>query len=480
MSGAKVSFVIGNYNGLGVLPECLDSILNQGGGEHEIIVVDDASTDGSVEMVRARYPQVTLLVNDGNRGLPHSLNRGARASSGAWVAFLNNDVVLGEGWLESMLAAVDTWSDAVLFGSHLLFYSDRRVINSTGGMMNLAGYAWDRDIYEREGGRVSSPYIFFPCGAAMLAKREFLEEAGPFDEKLRAYYEDVELGWRAHLLGYRAVYVPRARAYHHFSLSMGSFSSRKVYLAERNRIRLMAKYFQSSTLRSCWPYWWRLYFLRLGEYWRDTERGAAERLGLAWRMLLAPAWNLVHARSLLRERRKWAGMRRKEDRELLHEIMVTRLEVPSLRPSPLLQDYRPRLAGEVTGYRDGLVMGPGDEANLGEGWHRRETAPDGTRFRWSGERAVAFLRPRKKAGRLRIKACYGPERSDARLAVSVNGSHLGELAFRSYPATCELAFPEPVGGLLEITLEARMDAAAESPPGGPARGFAIARLELRR
>lgn len=476
----RVSFVVGNYNGLGVLPECLDSILAQKGAGYEIIVVDDRSTDGSVDLVRKRYPQVTLLVNDGNRGLPHSLNRGVAASHGEWVAFLNNDVVLEEGWLRSMLAAVDAWRDAVLFGSHLLFYSARRVINSTGGMMNLAGYAWDRDIYERESGRVSSPYIFFPCGAAMLAKREFLEEAGPFDEKLRAYYEDVELGWRAHLLGYRAVYVPQARAYHHFSLSMGAFASRKAYLTERNRIRLMAKYFQKETLRSYWPHLLRLYFARLGEYWGDTEKGLAERLALAWRMLLAPAWNLVHLRSLLQERRRWSGLRRKEDRELLREILVNRLEVPPLRPSPLLRDYRPRVAGEVTGFRDRLVMGPGDEANLGEGWHRRGTAPDGTHFRWSGEKAVAFLRPRRNARKLRVKVYYGPAGAEDRLTVYVNGGHLGELRFTGYPAAGELAFPHPVGGLLEIALEARGESAAQSPGGGPAKGFAVTSLELRR
>ncbi len=395
--GTRVSFVIANYNGVGVLPECLASILAQTVRDFEVIVVDDASTDGSLELLRRDYPQVTVVVNERNRGLPHSLNRGYRAARGEWVAFLNNDVVLDGEWLRSMLAASELWEDAVLFGSQLLFYDDPRVVNSTGGMMNLAAYAWDRDIYSLRGPCQASPFIFFPCGAAMLVRRSFLEEAGPLDEELWAYYEDVELGWRAHLLGYRAIYVPQAVARHHFSLSMGAFPSRKAFLAERNRMRLMAKYFQRETVRACLPEWQRLYLERWRGYWRNTELGLGERLGLSWRMALAPLWNLAHARSLLRERRRWQRMRRRSDRELLGEALENRLEIPHTRPSPLLRDYRPRLPQEMSGHRARLRMGPGDEGNLGPGWHRRETAPDGARFRWTEERAILYLRPRRGA-----------------------------------------------------------------------------------
>ena len=475
----RVSFVIGNYNGVGVLPECMDSVLAQTIQDFEIIVVDDASTDASAVLLRERYPQSTLLVNDKNRGLPYSLNRGYEAAAGEWIAFLNNDVVLEREWLESMLEAAETWSGAVLFGSRLLFYDDPGVINSTGGMMNLAGYAWDRDIYGSRGEAAGSPYIFYPCGAAMLAKRSFLEEAGPFDDTLRAYYEDVELGWRAHLLGYRAIYVPRAAAYHHFSLSMGAFPSRKVYLAERNRIRLMAKYFQAETISSCLWVWLRLYLLRLRDFWRDPERGWRERAGLSWRMVQAVAWNLLHLRSLWRERRRWKGLRKRSDDELIGDPLVGLLEIPPARPSPLLRDYRPLGPGEITVFRRRISMGPGDEMNLGPGWHRRETAPDGTHFRWTQEKAVLYLRPRKGVGRLRMVIYYGHPREASELSLYINGVRIGEMTLSGYPVAGEWCLPGTVQGLLEVTLEVGNPFTVPREGGEAVKGVAVARVEVR-
>jgi len=474
-----VSFIIGNYNGIGVLPECVDSVLAQTARDFEVIVVDDASTDASVCLLRERYPQAILLVNEKNRGLPYSLNRGYEAARGEWIAFLNNDVVLEREWLENMLDATEAWSEAVLFASLLLFYDDARVINSTGGMMNLAGYAWDRDIYLPRREAAGYPYIFFPCGAAMLVKRSFLEEAGPFDAKLKAYYEDVELGWRAHLLGYRAVYVPRAVALHHFSLSMGAFPSRKVYLAERNRIRLMAKYFQAETMRSCRWVWLRLYLMRLREVWSDPEMAWRERADHTWRMVQAVAWNLFHLRSLLRERRKWQRMRRRGDGELLGETLENRLEIPPARPSPLLKDYRPRLPEDIVGYRGRVSMGPGDEESLGPGWYRRETAPDGTRFRWTEERAVLYLRPRKKVEGVRMLIYYGHPSEASRLSLAVNGERVGEITVSRYPEARRFRLPAPAWGLLEITLEVGNPFTVPREGGEAVKGVAVARVEAR-
>ncbi len=172
-------------------------------------------------------------------------------------------------------------------------------------------------------------------------------------------------------------------------------------------------------------------------------------------------------------------MRRRSDRELLGEALENRLEIPHTRPSPLLRDYRPRLPQEMSGHRARLRMGPGDEGNLGPGWHRRETAPDGARFRWTEERAILYLRPRRGARRLRITVYYGHPEEESAIAVEVNGDLLGDLRFSRYPASREIAFPRPLRGTLEITILARNPFRVPREGGEAVKGVAVSRVEVR-
>ncbi len=479
----RVSFIIGNYNGEGILSECIDSILKQTFRDYEIIMVDDASRDDSVLMVESKYPQVIILENVRNRGLPYSMNRGFHDASGEWIAFLNNDVVLKEDWLERMLENVERWEGERIFASHLLFYYDPEFINSTGGILNLAGYAWDRGIYLRDGEAKHPPYTFYPCGAAMLVHRELLEEVGPFDRRYKGYYEDVELGWRAHLLGYHVIYVPDAVALHRFSFSMGRLSPRKLYLAERNRLRAICKNFENETLKSLRGELVHLYLERMREMWEVKNANIMRRLAYLLRMLQALLWNLIFFPDTLRERKKVAGMRRVRDLDLIANGYIwNALSVPRMAENLQMRDYRPADISEIKRPKKVIGMKEGDEGYLGRGWHNRLCAPDGTYFRWTEREAVAWLLGRRPPRELKVSLLYAHPAEPSRLRISANGVELGRLAVEKLPSTYSFKLPREVGEKVEVRIVVENPF---SPPEGHQAdrggeyGVAVSRLEIR-
>ncbi len=479
----RVSFIIGNYNGEGILAECLDSIYGQTFKDYEIIMVDDASRDGSVQLVEREYPEVIILENMRNRGLPYSMNRGFHDASGEWIAFLNNDVVLKEDWLEKMLEYAERWKGERVFASHLLFYYDPEFINSTGGILNLAGYAWDRSIYLRDGEVRDSPYTFYPCGAAMLVHRELMEEVGAFDERYKGYYEDVELGWRAHLLGYHVIYVPEAIALHRFSFSMGKLSSRKLYLSERNRLRAICKNFERETLKSLRGELTRLYLERMRDMWKMKGTNLAKRLSYISRMLQAPLWNLLFLPNTLRERKKVAEMRRVRDLDLISSGYIRNtLGLPQMVENLQLRDYRPVEASEVRKPKKVIKMWEKDEGYLGRGWHNRGSAPDGTSFRWTEREAVAWLLARKPPRELKVSLLYAHPSEPSRLRISANGRELGRLEVERLPFTYSFRLPPEVGKKVEVRI--LVENPFTSPEGyqtgrGGEYGVAIYQLEIR-
>ncbi len=145
-----VSIIIPNYNGAGLLPACLESIKAQTFTDFETVVVDDCSQDGSRELLRGRYPWVRLITNATNLGPAVAKNRGLQEATGRLIAFIDNDVTLAPDWLEQMVRASDDWQDTCMFASKLFFADAPCVLNSTGGLANLGGYAWDRGVYESD------------------------------------------------------------------------------------------------------------------------------------------------------------------------------------------------------------------------------------------------------------------------------------------------------------------------------------------
>jgi GT2 family glycosyltransferase len=220
-----VAVVVPNWNGAELLRPCLDSLRIQRGSSATVIVVDNGSTDGSAEIITAEYPEVVLLrqpTNLGfaggvNVGIRHALENGAR-----YVALFNNDAVAEPPWLARLVEAADRHPEAGIVTGKLLSGDGER-IDSTGDFYSWWGYPFPRGRGEPNDGRYGEPEeIFGASGGATLYRAEMLRAIGLFDEEFFAYYEDVDISFRAQLAGWRVRYEPTAIALHH----QGATSSR--------------------------------------------------------------------------------------------------------------------------------------------------------------------------------------------------------------------------------------------------------------
>lgn len=241
----RAAVVVPNWNGAHFLTECLSSLRRQ---THpaEVIVVDGGSTDGSAELLRRRFPSVTLLALKENPGFAAAVNRGiehALRGRVDYVALLNNDAVAERDWLIRLVSAAEAHPDAGIVTSKLLRY-DRVHIDSTGDFYSSWGWAYPRGRDEVDEGQYDAPElreVFCGSGGASLLRVRMLADVGLFDEDYFAYLEDQDLGFRAQLKGWRARYEPSAVVYHHMMGTSASFEHLGRYLAIRNCVYLYVK-----------------------------------------------------------------------------------------------------------------------------------------------------------------------------------------------------------------------------------------------
>ena len=238
----RVVLVIPNWNGRRYLEPCLRAVFAQEFRDFVVALVDNGSMDGSVDLVRARFPQVRLIENGENRGFAIANNQAIRASDSEFVATLNNDTEVDPGWLGALVQALETDPSIGMCASKMLLADRRAVVDSAGIAVDKAGIVWNR-----EGGRDSHPGaaalvpVFGPCAGAALYRRAMLDEIGLFDEDFFAYMEDVDLAWRAQWAGWGCVYVPQAVVYHVHSATGREGSHFKNRLLGRNKIWLLCK-----------------------------------------------------------------------------------------------------------------------------------------------------------------------------------------------------------------------------------------------
>jgi GT2 family glycosyltransferase len=230
----EVSIVIVTWNGRQYLDACLEAVAAQEEVTTETILVDNASTDGTAEYVRDRFPWVRLVALAQNRGFAGGNNAGVREARGRLVALLNNDTVPDAGWLRALRRGLDEPARFALAASRIVYMHDPAIIDSAGdGLLRWGGaFKW------QHGAPVDtadeSREVFGVCGAACLMPKAVYEELGGFDEDFFASHEDVDLSYRARLLGYRCRYVADAVVRHHGSATLGRMSARAVFHSQRN------------------------------------------------------------------------------------------------------------------------------------------------------------------------------------------------------------------------------------------------------
>lgn len=254
MGTPEVDVIIPNWNGRDLLARCLPAVLGQVGVRFGVIVVDNGSVDGSIEVVRRLAPQARIVANPTNRGFAAAVNQGIRAATAPYIATLNNDAVPDRAWLGQLLAAAADPTVGAC-ASKMLFADRPDVINSAGIAVDRAGIAWDRlgGAPADTADATRPAEVFGACAGAALYRRAMLEDIDLFDEAFFAYLEDVDLAWRARLAGWRAVYVPEARVWHQHSATAGEGSPLKSRLLGRNKWWTIVKCYPSPDLLHALP-----------------------------------------------------------------------------------------------------------------------------------------------------------------------------------------------------------------------------------
>jgi GT2 family glycosyltransferase len=240
-----VSVVIPNLNGRDILAGCLRSLERQTFKDFEVIVVDNGSSDGSVEMVRSVFPWLGIIIeNETNVGFAKACNQGIEAGCGELIALLNNDTETHPDWLAELVKSAGENPDAGMFATKTLLFDKRDTIDTTGHLIYRDGLNRGRGRLEIDRGQYDDKTdIFFPSGAAALYRREMFDEIGLFDEHHFAYGDDIDIGIRGRLAGWTCLFVPGAIVYHMYSATTGKYSPMKLYLVERNRLWIVLKYF---------------------------------------------------------------------------------------------------------------------------------------------------------------------------------------------------------------------------------------------
>lgn len=252
-SQPQVTVIIVNWNGRQHLERCLQAMTAQTCRALDTVVVDNASTDGSREMVRDRFPGVRLIENASNLGFAAANNIGILSSTAPFVATLNNDTEARPDWLERLVAPALSDPSVGMVASKMVFAHRPGMINSAGIALDRAGIAWDRLGGEPDRGDGAALEIFGPCAGAALYRRAMLEEIGLFDEDFFAYLEDVDLAWRARLAGWRCLYTPGAVVSHVHSATGVEGSPFKSYHLGRNKLWCIAKNYPSPQVYVSFP-----------------------------------------------------------------------------------------------------------------------------------------------------------------------------------------------------------------------------------
>lgn len=219
----NVAVVIPNWNGLNEIGACIDSLQAQSLMPH-IIVVENGSTDGSFDFIQSQYPSVELLPQDHNLGFAAGVNVGIRRaieSGFSYVALFNNDATAHKDWLKHLVLSLDSNLKAGIVTCKLLS-SDKKSVDSTGELFSTWGLPYPRDRGKKSDEAHNSPEeIFGASGGASLYRVLMLQEIGLFDEDFFAYYEDVDISFRAQLAGWKVLYEPKAEAYHQTGTTSG-------------------------------------------------------------------------------------------------------------------------------------------------------------------------------------------------------------------------------------------------------------------
>lgn len=239
----EITVVIPNYNGIKYLADCLDSLRKQEAGtpDFTVLVVDNGSTDGSVELLKDCSDIRTIFLQE-NTGFCHAVNVGIQASESPYVILLNNDTKVKTGFINSLYNAIRKDERIFSVSSQMLMWDRPELIDDAGDRYCVLGWAYARGKGKRAEVYNRTAEVFAACGGASIYRKSVFEEIGFFDEEHFAYLEDLDIGYRAKIYGYRNLYEPSAQVLHFGSASTGSrYNEFKTKLSSANSVYVIGK-----------------------------------------------------------------------------------------------------------------------------------------------------------------------------------------------------------------------------------------------
>jgi GT2 family glycosyltransferase len=244
--------VIINWNGKDILQKCLLTFFaNTKRDNCRVVLVDNGSTDGSIEMLQNDFPQIQLIKNSANMGFSVANNQGIRvalANGAKQVLLLNNDIeITDDKWLEKLSTALESNSEIGVAGCKLLFGDGR--IQHAGGVITLRGasHRGEREVDRGQFDRVE--FVDYVTGAVLLIKSEVISEIGLLDEGYSPIYcEDSDWCVRARLRGYKIVYTPKPTLIHHCGVDTAKMGSRKAFIFKKSAIRFFLLNYQGKDI----------------------------------------------------------------------------------------------------------------------------------------------------------------------------------------------------------------------------------------
>jgi GT2 family glycosyltransferase len=314
-----VSVVIPNWNGAHHLPVCIESLRQQSYPAVEILLVDNASQDDSLEIL-ASYPEVHTLPQKSNLGFTGACNVGLAAAKGSIRVLLNNDTETDPGWIAAVVAAFERHPEVGVVASKMRLFNRRDTLHTAGDYVTPDGMAHNRGVWKQDAGQFDRPaYVFSACGGSAAYRASMLDEIGLLDRDFFFSFEDVDLAWRAQLAGWRCLFAPDALVYHKLKASGGGVTA--SFYDGRNRIYTLVKNYPldmwQDHRREVVQAQWQL-IKTAGQAWRGAAARATLRGVLAGVLGIPRMW---------RKRRAVQAMRR-ADRIYLERLMQPPYEIP--------------------------------------------------------------------------------------------------------------------------------------------------------
>ena len=315
MGGKKrASIIIFSTNEIDYVKQCLPSVYQDIGPNDEVILVDNASTDGLAEWVKEKWPEVKVVRNVIKQGFTFNGNLGANYATGQYLVFLNPDTRVFPGWLDGLLDVLESDENIAMTTSKLLLMSQPDKIQVCGTDLHYSGLSFSRGFLENGDKYTEQEVVGAVCGGSFAISQKMWKNLGGFDPELFIYFEDTSLSWRAQLAGYQCVYVPTSVAVHDYPLTPPS--PWVLYYTSRNRYIMLLKCWRWPTFLVLLP------GLVLAEF---LEWGYIIMIG--WPCVLAKlrgyGWLLLNFPKIIRNRQVCQSIRQVPDWVILKDRVWT-------------------------------------------------------------------------------------------------------------------------------------------------------------